>query len=69
MRTRVHRQKGIVRPLEPDDPRSLSHPSHREQWLELARAIGRLEAREEFKLSQAKGRPHVIAKTKDRCDP
>jgi hypothetical protein len=40
--------KGIVRALPPDDPRSLAHPSHREQWLELAGAIGRMEARDEF---------------------
>jgi hypothetical protein len=32
---------GIVRKLDPADPRSLDHPSHREQWLELARALGR----------------------------
>lgn len=48
MRTRTSRPKGIVRPLDPDDPRSLSHPSHKEQLLELARALGRMEAREEF---------------------
>jgi hypothetical protein len=45
---------GIIRPLAPDDPRDLNHPCHREQWLELARAIGRLEAREEFKLQGGK---------------
>jgi hypothetical protein len=33
--------QGVVRPLGPDDPRNLSHPCHREQFLELARAIGR----------------------------
>ena len=45
--------KGIVRELDPDDPRSISHPSHREQLLELAEAIGRWEAREEFERLKA----------------
>jgi hypothetical protein len=37
-----------VRDLPADDPRNIHHPCHREQWLELARAIGRMEARQEF---------------------
>jgi hypothetical protein len=49
---RDSRRVGIIRPLGADDPRDLNHPCHREQWLELARAIGRLEAREEFHLLQ-----------------
>jgi hypothetical protein len=53
MRKPVKRRKrkkiiGIVRELDPSDPRSLAHPSHREQWLELARALGRAAAREEI---------------------
>jgi hypothetical protein len=36
--------KGTIRPLDPDDPRNPDHPCHREQWLELARALGRLAA-------------------------
>jgi hypothetical protein len=40
-------QKAVIRPLDPSDPRSLDHPSHREQWLEFARAIGRQMARAE----------------------
>lgn len=40
--------KGIVRELDPDDPRNINHPSHREQWLELARVLGRMDAREDF---------------------
>jgi hypothetical protein len=49
MRTRIgKRPLGKVRQLPPDDPRNPNHPSHKEQWLELARAIGRMEAREEF---------------------
>jgi hypothetical protein len=46
------RAAGIVRPLAADDPRNLNHPCHREQWLELARTLGRLEARQEFESSQ-----------------
>jgi hypothetical protein len=34
--------------LDPSDPRSLDHPCHKEQWLELARALGRLDARRDF---------------------
>lgn len=48
MPARNRPEKGIVRPLDPADPRSLGHPSHKNQWLELARALGRLEAREEY---------------------
>jgi hypothetical protein len=60
--------KGIIRQLDPSDPRSLDHPSHREQWLELARAIGRLEAREEFeRLYGKKGQSeNAIRKTRHR---
>jgi hypothetical protein len=65
MRTRIRRQKGIVRPLDPDDPRSLDHPSHKERWLELADAIGRLEAREEFERLHRK-QSDGIAKTETR---
>jgi hypothetical protein len=39
---------GTIRPLDASDPRNIYHPCHAEQWRELARAIGRLEAREEF---------------------
>jgi hypothetical protein len=41
-------KRGTIRPLDHSDPRSLYHPSHKEQWLEMARALGRLEAREEY---------------------
>jgi hypothetical protein len=38
----VRRRKpvGVVLPVDPNDPRSLDHPSQREKWLELARSIG-----------------------------
>jgi hypothetical protein len=39
---------GTVRPLDPNDERSLDHPCHKKQWLELARVLGRLEAREQY---------------------
>jgi hypothetical protein len=43
-----NKKQGTIRQLDPSDPRSLYHHSHKEQWLEFARAIGRLEAREEY---------------------
>jgi hypothetical protein len=48
MRDRIKAKHGIIRPLDPADPRNLNHPSHREQWLELARAMGRAEADDEL---------------------
>jgi hypothetical protein len=47
--------KVVIRTLDPADPRSLDHPSHREAWLRLADAIGRMEAREIIK-RQGKGK-------------
>ena len=44
--------RAVIRPLDSSDPRNLSHPRHREAWLQLADAIGRLEAREELRLRQ-----------------
>ena len=41
-------EQGTVRRLDPSDPRNLDHASHKQQWLELARVLGRLEAREEY---------------------
>ena len=38
----------------PSDAQSLDHPSHREQWLELARALGRLDARKDFEAIHGK---------------
>jgi hypothetical protein len=43
-----NKKLGTVRPLDPSDERSLDHPCHKKQWLELARVLGRLEAREEY---------------------
>jgi hypothetical protein len=39
-------------PTWPINPRNPNHPCHDEQWLELAGALGRMEAREEFELLQ-----------------
>jgi hypothetical protein len=36
-----------MRRLDASDERSLNHPSHRDQWFEIARAIGRQIARDE----------------------
>jgi hypothetical protein len=55
-RKRIEKPKVIVRRLDPDDPRNLNHPSHREQWLELARAIGWMETREEIKHGAGHGK-------------
>ncbi len=46
------KQKAIIRELPDTDPRNLNHPSLKEALLELARAIGRMEAREQFRLSK-----------------
>jgi hypothetical protein len=43
-----YKKLGTVRPLDPSDERSHDHPCHKKQWLELARVLGRLEAREEY---------------------
>jgi hypothetical protein len=64
---RASRRVGIIRLLAADDPRNIDHPSHKEQWLELARALGRLEAQEEYeRLHGNKGHSDGIAKTRDR---
>jgi hypothetical protein len=39
--------------LTPDDPRHIDHPSHKEQWDELARAMGRALADRDFKRLRA----------------
>lgn len=44
--------RAVIRPLDLSDPRSLSHPNHRESWLQLAEEMGRLEAREMIKLQR-----------------
>jgi hypothetical protein len=66
MRKRIRFDRGIVRPLDPNDPRNLDDPSHKEQWLEFARAIGRMEAREEFERLHGKGQQNHGATTKAR---
>ncbi|SHG69348.1 hypothetical protein [Bradyrhizobium erythrophlei] len=43
-----NKKQGTVRRLDPSDERSPDHPCHKKQWLELARVLGRLEAREEY---------------------
>lgn len=37
-----------IRLVASSDESSLGHPSHKEQWLELARALGRMDARKDF---------------------
>jgi hypothetical protein len=55
--------RGTIRPLDPADPRSLDHPCHNDQWLELAKAIGRSMAREQY--AKDHGKPDEAA-TEDR---
>jgi len=43
-----NKKQGTVRRLDPSDERSIDHPCHKKQWLELAKVLGRLEAREEY---------------------
>jgi hypothetical protein len=45
---RQRKRPGIVRLLDPADPRSVDHPSHSEQLLELVRALGRAAADRDF---------------------
>ena len=42
-----NKNMGKMRKLDASDPRSIYHPSHKEQWFEIARAIGRQIARDE----------------------
>ena len=42
-----NKKLGKMRRLDASDERSLDHPSHKDQWFEIARAIGRQIARDE----------------------
>jgi hypothetical protein len=55
---------GPARYLDAGNPKSLSHPSHREQWLALARALGRLDAKRDFELIHGKAPPDDLPKAK-----
>jgi hypothetical protein len=54
---------GTIRPLDASDPRNIHHPCHAEQWLELARVLGRLEAREEYESIHNERQTDAIAET------
>jgi hypothetical protein len=54
---------GTIRPLDASDPRNIYHPCHAEQWLELARVLGRLEAREEYESIHKERETDGIAET------
>jgi hypothetical protein len=47
----------IIRDVNPISPRNIHHPCHDEQWLELARALGRLDARKDFETIHGKAPP------------
>ena len=51
-------RKGTIRPLPSDDPRNPNHPSHDDQWDELALAIVREMAREQYAKDQGE-QPNV----------
>jgi hypothetical protein len=40
----TRKPRGIIRTLDPSDPRNPNHSCHDEQWLELARVLGRTMA-------------------------
>jgi hypothetical protein len=42
-----NKKLGQMRRLAASDERSLDHPSHKNQWFDIARAIGRQIARDE----------------------
>ena len=61
--------RAIIRPLDRTDLRNPDHPSHREQWLELARSIARDLADKEWDLQYKKGRRTPMrADSKDNQD-
>jgi hypothetical protein len=45
----------VIRQLDPSDQRSLDHPCHKEQWLELARALGSALERHDWERLRSKG--------------
>jgi hypothetical protein len=55
-KTRSKRREmvAVMSPLDPSDPRSWDHPCHEEQWLALARAVGRTMASKEFDSQEKK---------------
>jgi hypothetical protein len=53
---------------DPADLANLDHPSHKQQWLELARAMGRLDARRDFELIYGKGKAIDQAQTRKPAD-
>jgi hypothetical protein len=44
----IEKSIGRIRPLPPDDLRNPDHSCHDEQWLDLARALGRAMADRDF---------------------
>jgi hypothetical protein len=67
---RIRKPDVVARNLSSDDPRNLDHPSHKAQWLELARVLGRMDARKDFEAIYGrpppKGTPDDRLKTKAR---
>jgi hypothetical protein len=44
----------MIREVNPISPRHIGHPIHDEQWLELAKALGRMDARKDFEIIHGK---------------
>jgi hypothetical protein len=51
-RIKTRKPRGSIRTLDPSDPRNPNHPCHDGQWDELAEAIGRMLARQDYAQSQ-----------------
>ena len=56
---------GLMFNIDPTDPRSLDHPIHKEQWLELARAIGRWAAEDGWNQQQRLSHRYVLGRISD----
>lgn len=50
------KKQGTIRPLDPDDPRSLDHPCQRANWLALMRELGRIAAAQEWERLHGEGK-------------
>jgi len=56
----------IIRDVNPISPRHIGHPRHDGQWLELAKALGRMDARKDFETIHGKAPPDDSSKTQGR---
>lgn len=47
--------KGVIRKLDPSNPESIDHPSHRQKWLELVKALATALADRDFEAQRKRG--------------